>query len=85
MIAITSQDPGSASSFGMRYGYSNLTHAYTMGLESSADVSFTRMFSLQAGHTLLYTLYTWDGEEDSEIEGRPLVGSTNRRIASALP
>jgi outer membrane receptor protein involved in Fe transport len=79
MIAITSQDPSNASSFGMRYGYSNLTHAYTMGLESSADVRFTRVFSLQAGHTLLYT---WDGEEDREIEGRPRHRiSVNLRIA----
>jgi outer membrane receptor for ferrienterochelin and colicins len=79
MIAITSQDPGSASSFGMRYGYSNLTHAYTMGLESSADVRFARIFSLQAGHTLLYS---WDGEENREIEGRPRHRiSVNLRVA----
>jgi outer membrane receptor for ferrienterochelin and colicins len=79
MIAITSQTPGAASGFGMRWGYSNLTRAYTMGLESTADVRFSRVLSLQVGHTLLYT---WDGEEDREIEGRPRHRiSTNLRLA----
>jgi outer membrane receptor for ferrienterochelin and colicins len=76
MIATRSISAGSAGGFGERFGYDNLASAHTMGLESSAVVRAGRALSLQLGHMLLYT---WDGEEQREIEGRP-----RHRLTSSL-
>jgi outer membrane receptor for ferrienterochelin and colicins len=68
MITTVSVSETSTAGIGARYGYKNLTNAHTMGLESSAALRLSRILTLQLGHMLLYT---WDGEEHREIEGRP--------------
>lgn len=50
------------------YVYENLTHAWTMGIETAATVHVEDTAQLMLGYTWLDT---WDGENQRQLEGRP--------------
>jgi len=64
MIALVTD----STAMGTEFTYDNITDAWTMGVESSAKLSWDDYLSLTLGYTFLST---WDGENERQLEGRP--------------
>ncbi|MCG8554669.1 MAG: TonB-dependent receptor [Proteobacteria bacterium] len=66
MIAVVMLD---TSATGRRFSYQNLRSAWTMGVESAAELRPGGVFALSLAHTLTQT---WDADKHRRLEGRPL-------------